>query len=176
MNPKTIPLFDRNRDHPPVPTWRPPVSSSARDATDSHSTWRGYRPRQKCLIIGGESPPQPNQLRRHASVDFRRNASQPDLVSGNALSQAVFYCAHHNRSAALLESLLSESPNALHQFSSADFNAADTRPNTLQMRLAVNFQCAVPMPGSAGHRIVSIGRPSRGSGSRRGSASREASR
>ena len=24
MNPKTIPLFDRNRDHPPVPTWRPP--------------------------------------------------------------------------------------------------------------------------------------------------------
>jgi hypothetical protein len=24
MNPKTIPLFDRKRDHPPVPTWRPP--------------------------------------------------------------------------------------------------------------------------------------------------------
>ena len=24
MNPKTIPLFDRNRDHPPVPTWRSP--------------------------------------------------------------------------------------------------------------------------------------------------------
>ena len=24
MNSKTIPLFDQNRDHPPVPTWRLP--------------------------------------------------------------------------------------------------------------------------------------------------------
>jgi hypothetical protein len=84
MNPKTIPLFDQNRDHPPVPTWRPPEpcaqtqsrmppaepSKPARSVLDDgeHAailvrqgrhlgapSWQGYRPAQQLRYIGGES-------------------------------------------------------------------------------------------------------------------------
>ena len=49
MNPKTIPLFDRNRDHPPVPTWRPPercAQTPSRDAACGTGEAGAKRPRR----------------------------------------------------------------------------------------------------------------------------------
>ena len=85
MSKPTIPLFDRNRGHPSVPTWllpercaqarsRMPLAAPAKPARrvldgaehgailfsqGRHHLQRGYRPSQKCLIIGGESPLYP---------------------------------------------------------------------------------------------------------------------
>ena len=85
MTKSSIPLFDRNRDHPSVPTWRLPErcaqgrsgmpfaapATPARSVLDgaehsatlrAHGRYRrpsraGLPPRQIRLTIGGESPP-----------------------------------------------------------------------------------------------------------------------
>jgi hypothetical protein len=85
MTKPSIPLFDRNRDHPSVPTWRlpercaharsrmplaapPKAARSVLDGAEHSATLisqgRHHRrrparlpPRQNCLMIGGESPP-----------------------------------------------------------------------------------------------------------------------
>jgi len=80
-----IPLFDRNRGHPPVPTWRPPERGAqarsrmppaapakparsvldgtersailAANGRDHRDLLGGVTAPLNCLTIGGESPP-----------------------------------------------------------------------------------------------------------------------
>ena len=66
MSPKPIPLFDRNRDHPSVPTWRPPERGAqarsrmplAAPAQPARSVLDGAEHRA-ILLSQGTPPPSP---------------------------------------------------------------------------------------------------------------------
>ena len=113
MNPKTIPLFDRNRDHPPVPTWRPPercaqtqsrmplAAPRSRREASSTAASTALPPRGLARAPDGEA--QLDQAIQHRIADrtayfFREQRSRPaTCATSSGIEDVASGCSGRQR-------------------------------------------------------------------------------